>query len=57
MGRAEGKKPLGRPRRRLKYQAKTDLREVRSGSMERSDLVQDKTGQVLVNMQMNLWVP
>jgi hypothetical protein len=39
--RAEGKQPFGRTRHRWK-DVKMDLREVRSGSMERIDLAQDR---------------
>jgi hypothetical protein len=41
MGKPEGRRPLGRPRRRLDYNIKMDLQEVRRGGMDRTDLSQD----------------
>jgi hypothetical protein len=40
--KAEGKRPLGRPRRTWVDNIKMDLREVAWGSMEWIDLAQDK---------------
>jgi hypothetical protein len=45
VGKSEGRRPLGRPRRRWKYNIKMDLQEVRCGVM------------ALVNAVMNLRVP
>ena len=41
MGRPEGKRPLGRPRRRWEDNIKVDLQEVGCGSMDWIDLAQD----------------
>jgi len=50
MGKPEGKKPLGRPRRRWKDNIKMDLQEVGLG--------QDRDmWRALVNAVMNLRVP
>ena len=38
----EGKRPLGRPRRRWEYNIKMDLQEVGCGVMDWIDLAQDK---------------
>ena len=57
VGKPEGKKPLGRPRRRLKDNIKMDLREV-GGNGDWMELAQDRDRwRALVNMVMNLWVP
>jgi len=45
VGKLEGKRPLGRPRRRWKDNIKTDLQEVRCGCMDWIELAQD-SGQV-----------
>jgi hypothetical protein len=42
VGRAERKQPLGRPRRRWNDHVKTGLQEMRSGSIERINLAQDR---------------
>ena len=34
VGRPEGKRPLGRPRRRWKYNIKMDLQELECGGMD-----------------------
>jgi len=58
VGKPEGKKPLGRPRRRWEDNIKTDLQEVDCGAMDRIELAQDKDRwRELVNAVMNLWVP
>jgi len=41
VGRPEGKRPLGRPRRRWEDNIKMDIHEVRCGDMDWIDLVQD----------------
>jgi hypothetical protein len=53
----EGKRLLGRPRRRSVDNIKIDLREIGWGGMDWIDLAQDR-GQwmALVNTVMNLWV-
>ena len=59
VGRPEGKRPIGRPRRRWEYNVKTDLEEVGWGGMDRIDLAQnrDRWRATLVNAAMNLGVP
>jgi hypothetical protein len=42
----EGKRPLGRPRRRWEDNIKMDLRETGRGGMDWSDLAQDREGPV-----------
>jgi len=42
--KSEGKRPLGRPRRRWEDNIKMDLQEVGCGFMDRIDLAQDKDG-------------
>ena len=41
MGKPEGKRPLGRPRRRSEDNIKMDLEEVRCGGIDWIDLAQD----------------
>jgi hypothetical protein len=48
VGKPEGKRPLGRPRRRWEYNIKMYLQEVRCGDMDRIQLAQ-------VTAVMNLW--
>jgi hypothetical protein len=57
-GKPEGKRTLGRPRRKLKDDNKIDLREIGWGGMDWSQLAQDKDQwRSLVNTVMNLRVP
>ena len=60
MGKPEGKRPLGRPRRRWEDNSKMDLQDVGcvGGDMDWIDLAQDKDRwRALVNAVMNLRVP
>ena len=58
MGKPEGKRPHGRPRRRWEDNIKMDLQDVRCGGMDWMELAQDRDRwRALVNVIMNLWVP
>jgi hypothetical protein len=58
VGRPEGRRPLGRPRRRWKDNIKMDLWEMGFGDVDWINLAQDKDRWwALVNMVMNLRVP
>ena len=58
VGKPEGKRPLRIPKRRWEENIKMDLQEVGWGSMDRTDLAQDRDRwRHLVNVVMNLWVP
>ena len=58
MGKPEGKRPLGRPRRRWEDNIKMDLQEVGCGIMTWIELSQDRNRwRALVNAVMNFWVP
>jgi hypothetical protein len=58
MGKPEGKRPLGRRRRRWKDSTLLDLHEAGCGGMDWIDLVQDRDRWcALVNAVMNLGVP
>jgi hypothetical protein len=58
VGKPEGKRPLGRPRRRWVDNIKTDLREIGLDGMDWIDVAQDRDQwRALVNMVMNLPVP
>jgi hypothetical protein len=57
VGRPEGRRPLGRPRRRWEDNIKMDLQEV-WWSMDWIELIQDTDRwRALVNAVMNLRVP
>jgi len=54
----EGKRPLGRPRRRWEDNIKTDLQEVGYGVRDWMELAQDRDRwRALLNAVMNLLVP
>jgi hypothetical protein len=58
VGKPEGKRPLGRPRRRWVDNIKIDLREIGWGGMDWIDLAQDwDQWRALVNRVMNFRVP
>jgi hypothetical protein len=57
VGSLEGKRPLGRPRRRWVNNIKMDLREIEWYGMEWIDLAQDMDQwRALLNMVMDLMV-
>ena len=57
VGKPEGKRPLGRPRRRWEDNIKMDLREVGEGG-DWMELAQDRDRwRALVNTVMNFRVP
>jgi hypothetical protein len=57
VGRPEGKRPLGRPRRRWEDNIKVDLPEVRGGCWDWMELAQDRDRwRALVSAVMNFRV-
>ena len=57
VGKAEGKRPLGRPRRRWENNIKMDLQYVGCGGMDWIELVQDRYRRwAFVNAVMNIRV-
>ena len=57
MGKPEGKRPLGRPRRRWVYNIKMGILEVGCGRMDCNELDQDRDRwRALVTVVMNLRV-
>ena len=58
VGKPEGKRPLGRPRRRWEDNIKMDLQEMRGGCGDWMELAQDRDRcRALVSTVMNLGVP
>ena len=58
VGKPEGKRPLGRPRRRWEDNIKMDLQEVGFWGVDWIELAQDRDRwRALVNAVMNLRVP
>ena len=58
LGKTEGRRPLGIPRRRWEDNIKMDLQEVGCVGMDWIELAQDRNGwQALVNAVMNLRIP
>jgi hypothetical protein len=58
VGKPEGKRPLGRPRRRWVDNIRMDLQEVECGYMDWIGLSQDRDGwRTFVSAIMNLRVP
>ena len=58
VGKPEGKRPLGRPRRRWEDNNKMDLQEVGGGRVDLMELAQDRDWwRALLRTVMNLRVP
>ena len=58
VGKPEGKRPLGRPRRRWEDNIKMDLQEVECAGVDWIELAQDRDRwRALVNAVMNLGIP
>jgi len=58
MGKPEGRRPLGRPRRRWVDNIRMDVEEVGRGYMDGIGLAQDRDSwRALVSAVMNLRVP
>ena len=58
VGKSEGKRPLGRPRRRWGDDIKMDLQEVGRGCGDWTELAEDRDRwRALVSTVMNLRVP
>jgi hypothetical protein len=58
VGRPQGKRTLGRPRRRWVDNIKIDLREIGLDGMDWINLAQDKDQwRALVNKELNLRIP
>jgi hypothetical protein len=57
VGKPEGKKPLGRPKRRWEYCIKMSLREIGCRGLDWSHLADRKEWLAIVNTVMYLRVP
>jgi hypothetical protein len=58
VGKPEGKRPLGIPRRRWVGNIKMDLREIRWDGVDLMDMAQDRDQwRALVNTVLNLRIP
>jgi hypothetical protein len=58
VGKTEGKRPIGRPRRRWEDNIKLDLRGIKWGAKDWIDLAQNRDQwRAIVNTAMNLRVP
>jgi hypothetical protein len=58
VGKPEGKRPLGKPRRRWEDNIKMDVQEVEAGSGDWKKLSQDRDGwRALVSTVKNLQIP
>ena len=58
VGKLEGKRPMGRPRRRCVDNIRMDLQEVGCGYMDRIGVAQDRDSwRTLMSEVMNLRVP
>jgi hypothetical protein len=58
VGRPEGRRPLGRHRRRWEDNIKMDFQEVEWEGMDWIDMAQDRDRwRAVVSAVMNLWVP
>jgi hypothetical protein len=58
VGKPEGKRPLGKPRRRCEENVRTDLTEVGWENVDWMHLAQDRNQwRAVVNTVMNHWVP
>jgi hypothetical protein len=56
VGKPEGKRPLGKPRRRWEDNIKMDIRGMRWGGMDWIDLALDRDQwRAIVNMGMTFW--
>jgi hypothetical protein len=57
VGKPEGKRTLGRRRRRSLHNIKIDLREIKWDGMDWIDLAQDRDQRMtFLNTVMNLWI-